>query len=140
MNRLIWTIGSLVLLLSCETPENQSSFTQEKAHEHVNDFFKALSTGDSTLMSNLLTEDFEMYEHEVLWNQDSLLSLMPLTLDRVWRVDSISFHVDENIAHVYYFNESDKPKGRSWYESMLFIRESNKWKIRFMHSTKLYLK
>ena len=140
MNRLITAISLLLVLSGCKTPENQSFFTQEKAHEYVNDFFKALSTGDSTLMANLLTEDFEMYEHEVLWNQDSLLSLMPLTQGRVWRVDSISFHVDEDIAHVYYFNESDKPKGRSWYESMLFIRESDKWRIRFMHSTKLYLK
>jgi len=128
------------LLIACESKNEGPSFSKENAHEMIKEFYQALSTGDSTLMSSVLSLQFEMYEHEVLWNEDSLLWLMGATQGRIWRVDEITFHEEGKFAHAYYYNESDKPLGRSWYESMLFKKEGDEWKIRFMHSTKRYLK
>jgi len=139
MRTLIFFSVFSLLAIGCKSTDNPPPFTKDQAHDMVKDFYSALSTGDSTLMNELLSEEFIMYEHEVLWNQDSLLRLMPLTKDRIWRVDEIDYHSDGALTHIYYYNESDNPKGRSWYESMLFTVEDNAWKIRFMQSTKRYL-
>lgn len=129
---------SISLMHSCVSKNETSTFTKEQAHELVDQFYNALSRGDSLLLKRVLAEDFTMYEHEVQWNIDSLLALMPLTQGRIWRIDEVNFKTRADIAHIYYYNESDRPKGRSWYESMLIVKE-NEWKIQFMHSTKRYL-
>jgi hypothetical protein len=139
MRPLICYALLVLLTIGCKSTHNDEVLTKDQAHEMVRDFYSALSKGDSTLMSSLLSKDFVMYEHEVLWNQDSLLWLMSLTKDRIWRVDEIDHHANGDLTHIYYYNESDNPIGRSWYESMLFIREEDSWKIRFMQSTKRYL-
>ena len=140
MKKLSIALFLLAFAMGCKSTNSPSDFDKEQAHNMVKNFYRALSLADSTLMDQVLSDEFIMYEHEVLWNQDSLLSLMAATKGRIWRVDEIEFHVNGNIAHTYYYNESDNPIGRSWYESMLFKKEDGEWKIRFMQSTKRYLK
>ena len=140
MKKLLIALFLLAFAMGCKSTNSPNDFDKEQAHDMVKKFYQALSSADSTLMNQVLSDEFIMYEHEVLWNQDSLLSLMAATKGRIWRVDEIEFHVNGNIAHTYYYNESDKPIGRSWYESMLFKKEDGEWKIRFMQSTKRYLK
>lgn len=82
-----------------------------------------------------------MFEHDEIWNVDSLLSLMPNTIGRKWSIEDLQVSQSDNLVHIYYFNKSINPVGRSWYESMLLETYSDgRLKIKFMHSTKLYLK
>lgn len=138
MKKALLFLLIIPLINSCFSKKEASPFVKEQAHKLVDQFYDALSKGDTLLLKRVLSEDFIMYEHEVQWNIDSLLALMPLTQGRIWRVDDINFVTRDDIAHVYYYNESDRPRGRSWYESMLLVRE-NEWRIQFMHSTKRYL-
>lgn len=135
--------ASLCLLLAC-TPKDTSQPTPKISDKEItsvaNDFFVALGTGDSTLMNRLLSQDFKMFEHDVIWNADSLLSLMPNTLGREWSVVDPIIQAEGDLAHLYYFNQGILPSDRSWYESMLIERTKDGLKIKFMHSTKLYLK
>ena len=80
-----------------------------------------------------------MYEHDEIWNTDSLLSLMPLTEGRIWEIRDFSLTADGKIAHFNYFNQGVVPADRSWFESGLIIQTEHELKLKFMHSTKLYL-
>ena len=131
----------MFVFFACQNASQHQSkaYTQEEVKTVIDDFFSALSQGDSTLMRSLLTEDFHMFEHDVRWNQDSLLSLMPVTLGRIWEVSELDINQEHGLVHVSYFNNSANPKGRSWFESMLLTETKDGLKIKFMHSTKLYL-
>lgn len=136
-------LSCLFLIISCQktdTINNIESISIQNIESTANDFFKALGTGDTTLMKRLLTHDFEMFEHDEIWNTDSLLSLMPNTIGREWSVEDLKISQDGDLVHLYYFNRSIKPKDRSWYESMLMKASGKELKIKFIHSTKLYLK
>lgn len=104
----------------------------------ANDFFKALGSADTTLMMKVLADDFEMFEHDQIWNTDSLLSLMPNTIGREWSIENLKVWQDGDLIHLYYFNQGIRPQDRSWYESMLMTSADDLIKIKFMHSTKLY--
>ncbi len=137
------TITILAVLYACSN-ENRHEETDRVRLKEIeaipNNFFKALGTGDTTLLKSLLTPDFFMFEHDEYWTADSLLKLMHLTLGRVWEVNDLKMNKDNKLVHVSYFNNSLAPQGRSWYESMLIINTIEGLKIKFMHSTKLYLK
>ncbi|OEK01028.1 hypothetical protein BFP97_05680 [Roseivirga sp. 4D4] len=126
--------------MSVDRQTSSSPITDDEVNSVALDFFVALGTGDTTLMSSILTEDFEMFEHDVIWNTDSLLSLMPNTLGRKWSILDPVIQSEGSLAHLYYFNQGITPSDRSWYESMLLEKSDEGLKIKFMHSTKLYLK
>ncbi|WP_139135199.1 hypothetical protein [Roseivirga sp. 4D4] len=144
MKKLISILFTTLFLLSaCMSVDRQTSsspITDDEVNSVALDFFVALGTGDTTLMSSILTEDFEMFEHDVIWNTDSLLSLMPNTLGRKWSILDPVIQSEGSLAHLYYFNQGITPSDRSWYESMLLEKSDEGLKIKFMHSTKLYLK
>lgn len=111
-----------------------------ESEQIMNDFFTALSTSDTTLLTSITSDNMVMFEHEEIWSRDSLLALMPLTGGRIWEIQDIEVVSEGDISHVHYYNLSRKPEGRSWLESALLVRQNDQLKIQFMHSTKLYLK
>lgn len=134
-------LAPFLLLAACQQTkikQTDNTIPIEAIESVANDFFKALGSGDTTLMMKVLTNDFEMFEHDQVWNTDSLLSLMPNTLGREWSIENPKVSQDGNLIHLYYFNQGIKPEDRSWYESMLMESSDDLIRIKFMHSTKLY--
>jgi len=135
---IFYSLLFALVLVSCKQ-STQPAITSAEAEQTMTDFFTSLSTADSTLLTQLTTDDFVLYEHDQVWNRDSLLALMPYTTGRIWEIQDFNAETEGNIAHVYYFNLSRKPEGRSWLESALLVDADGRAKIKFMHSTKLYL-
>ncbi|MDZ7716161.1 MAG: hypothetical protein U5J95_08120 [Balneolaceae bacterium] len=129
----------LIVFLFTACSDLESDIDSEDAKKTIQNFFTALSTADTLLLNQVTTGDFTLYEHEEIWNRDSLLSLMSATEGRIWEIQDFESISRENIAHVYYYNISRNPEGRSWLESALLIRNDGRTQIQFMHSTKLYL-
>ena len=119
--------------------KQNSPISEYEAKQLMDSFFTALSTADSTMMEQITSDSFYMYEHEKIWNTDSLLSLMSRTKGRIWEIQDFKLVTDGDIAHFSYYNESKNPLGRSWYESGLIVSTEQGLKLKFMHSTKLYL-
>lgn len=144
MKRLSTTVLFLVIIVgSCQQQESSTSKavrSEQAIKTIIDDFFVALGSNDSTGLTDLLTNDFHMFEHDQRWNADSLRSLMPKTIGRQWEVSELVINQDKELIHVSYFNNSLNPKGRSWFESILLTDSESGLKIKFMHSTKLYLK
>lgn len=127
------------LIYACSEPNREQTLSGANAEQIMNDFFTALSTADSTLLNRITTEDFTLYEHDVIWNRDSLFSLMPSLQGRIWEIRNAKVQVGDDLAHIHYYNVSRKPEGRSWLESALLVRRNDTLRIAFLHSTKLYL-
>lgn len=132
-------LGSFLILSACSQTPAPPSISDQEAEQIVNDFFTSLSKADTTLLMNITSDDFYLFEHDVIWNADSLLNLMSRTQGRVWVVKDFKTVKDGDVAHFNYFNESANPVGRSWLESGVLVREEDGIKIKFLHSTKLYL-
>lgn len=139
---LISVLIFICTIISCQPNENTESPTVslETIESLANDFFIALGTGDTTLLTKVLSDDFDMFEHDELWRTSDLLALMPNTLGRKWSVQELKVSQSGKLIHIYYFNQGKIPKDRSWLESMLMEQTAQGLKIKFMHSTKLYLK
>lgn len=135
----------MIILLCCcffltGCVKYKQAITKKEAVSFADDFFKALGSGDTLYLQHHLADDFVLYEHDQVWNIDSLLSLMPLTQGRVWEIQKPHFVNNGAIGHLYYYNQGVTPSDRAWLESMLMERQGSELKLRFMQSTKLYLK
>lgn len=141
MKNIILVIVTL-LFVSCQTKmrEKGTVLSKDAAIATIENFFAALATGDTLLLQKSLTEDFYMYEHDEVWQADDLLELMPLTLGRKWSFKDVKFMSEGNLGHISYFNQGIIPNDRNWLESALLVAEGDSLKIKFLHSTKLYLK
>ena len=138
------TLSSLILLLllACDvnhTPKN-AAISEKEVTTCIEQFFEALANSDSLLLKQTLSKDFYMFEHDEIWNTDSLLALMPATLGRKWSVNEERITIIDNTGHISYFNQGIIPPDRSWLESALVVKENGSTKVVFLHSTKLYLK
>ncbi len=139
---LIAVLIGTCMIVSChpEVKIASAPFALETIEGIANDFFIALGTGDTTRLNKVLSDDFIMFEHDQTWNTDSLLSLMPNTIGRVWSIQDLKVSQDGDLVHIHYFNQGVVPKDRSWHESMLMNASGQELKIQFIHSTKMYLK
>jgi len=135
----------LIVLISCNS--NQSEFNpeleKEKIHKTLTEFFQSLASRDWDKYRTLTTEDMILIEHGLVWNTDSLIN----AVDLVWAdyelnysFDFIKTYVDENSAWTVYRNQGiavseDKEVHFDWVETVIFIKENEKWKIIEAQST-----
>ena len=98
-----------VLFYSCEKPDSQNNAFELRSKSEVksviDNFFIALGSDDSAAMEQILTNDFHMFEHDHRWNIDSLISLMPKTIGRVWEVSELEITQGKELTHVSYYNQ-----------------------------------
>ena len=138
---IVLAVVLLFIMGGCSGTDTNTGtdISKGEAEQTMEDFFRALSTADTTLIQQITTDDFILYEHDAIWNRDSLLSLMSATKGRNWEIQDPVVKAEGNLAHIYYYNVSRKPEGRSWLESALLINQKDTVRLAFMHSTKLYL-
>ncbi|HEY9117818.1 MAG TPA: hypothetical protein VIN11_08330 [Roseivirga sp.] len=131
----------LITFYSCShiKDSNENLITKNDAIKTLETFYIALGTSDTTLLRQAVTNDFYMFEHDEEWNLDDLLELMPSTMGRKWSLNDIQFESNTGIGHITYLNKGVIPSDRSWLESALLVLEHDEVKIKFLHSTKLYL-
>jgi hypothetical protein len=108
--------------------------------------FDGLSALDEKMIRAELTSDFQLLEDGMVWTADSLVSdftkINKSEFSRINRFDFIKVTRRDNVAWVSYFNEADitvrdrKFKIR-WLESAVLVREGKRWRISFLHSTRL---
>lgn len=132
----------LLLTLSCtmSTQTSSSQLDKREAIKAIDNFYLALGSADTLLLQQTLTNDFYMFEHDEVWKTENLLELMTLTIGREWSVNDVHFESDQNNGHITYLNRGIIPSDRSWLESALLVKINDTIKIKFLHSTKLYLK
>ncbi len=112
------------------------------------DYFNAISGKDYERLFELSTSDFVLFENGAIWNNDSLIQavkkkymLMPDS-KMSYRFENFDTKVDCNSARSVYLNIGtrvlpDTTIYYNWLESATFTKEAGKWKLEFLHSTRL---
>ena len=132
---------SFILCGSARAQSDEAAIKQS-----ITKLFDGLSLLDEATIRGELTEDFQLLEDGLVWNTDSLVNALKdidkTTFSRVNRFEFLNIEQKGNVAWVSYFNDADiSVKDRKfklkWLESAVLLKTRNRWKIAFLHSTKL---
>lgn len=118
---------------------------QQQVQQTVINFFESLSSRDSIGLTSYCTNDIILFENGKIWNADTLI-LKAITLNtatdfkRSNAFDFISTTVKRNIAWATYNLYSVMTRNGNqttvhWMETIIAIKEKNRWKIKVLHST-----
>jgi ketosteroid isomerase-like protein len=142
----------VLLLLTLGSPlfvGAQSSAIQDErqAQQTVVQFFKALSTRDSTAMRSFCTNDAVLFEYGAKWTLDTLIDrvIIKNQVNDFVRTDSLAFvntKIHENTAWATYnlhsiIESQGKQRRLHWIETVVLVRIQNRWKITLLHSALL---
>jgi len=125
--------------------QQQLTKDQQEVNQTVINFFEALSNRNSADLKDNCTVDILLFENGSIWNADTLI-LKAITLNtatdfkRINTFDFINTTVAVNTAWVTYNLHSEitrngKQSTVQWMETVIVIKEKQKWKIRVLHST-----
>jgi len=148
--KLITLKKIIILILAIYTStllqaQQQLTKDQQAVHKTVINFFEALSNRDSVSLNDHCTADILLFETGSIWNADTLI-LKAITLNtatdfkRINSFDFINTTVADNTAWVTYNLHSEitrngKQSTMQWMETVIVIKEKQKWKIKVLHST-----
>ena len=144
LKKIIILILAIYISISLQA-QQQLTKDQQEVHKSVINFFEALSNRDSVSLKDHCTADILLFETGSTWNADTLI-LKAITLNtatdfkRTNTFDFINTTVADNTAWVTYNLHSEiRRNGRQstvqWMETVILIKEKQKWKIKVLHST-----
>ena len=108
--------------------------------------FEALSNGDSVGLKTYCASDVTFFEYGAIWNIDTLINKATAKqapdFKRIDKFDFINTTIRDNTAWVSYYLESDIIKNGShgtirWQETVILVKDKNRWKIKVLHSTNI---
>ncbi len=102
----------------------------------VRAFYAALGSGDSSALRAVVTDNFYFFEHAE-WNLDTLLKLMPRLAGRRWAISDACVTIGQSLAHITYRSTPVGGGPGWWLESMLLKRDDGRWRIAFLHVTRM---
>ena len=117
-----------------------------KMHAAIVGFFNGLSVLDADTLRYYATPDFQLLEEGEVWNMDTLISkVMPAKYLKRERINTFHFIRTEqagNMAWVSYhntafFTQGEKQQTVRWMESVVLVKDKNRWRIQMMHSTRM---
>ena len=125
--------------------QQQLTKYQQDVHQTVINFFEALSNRDSVSLKDHCTADILLFETGSTWNADTLI-LKAITLNtatdfkRINTFDFINTTVADNTGWVTYNLHSEITRNArqsivQWMETVIVIKENQRWKIKVLHST-----
>ena len=125
--------------------QQQLTKDQQEVNQTVINFFEAISNRNSADLKDNCTVDILLLENGSIWNADTLI-LKAITLNtatdfkRINTFDFINTTVADNTAWVTYNLSSEitrngKQSTVQWMETVIVIKEKQKWKIKVLHST-----
>jgi ketosteroid isomerase-like protein len=123
----------------------QSTASQQAVQQTVTKLFDALSNRDAVSLKQYCADDITLYEYGMTWNLDTLIN-KAITLNtaadfkRINTFEFINTTVDKNVAWTTYnltseITKDGKQTSVKWMETVIAIKEQNKWKIKVLHST-----
>jgi ketosteroid isomerase-like protein len=142
MKRTIATLLLALGIFSCQQqPGTQAN--KETLKTLLNSYYDALSKKDLAKLNALTTSDFIMYDEGRIYTNaaaiQSIEELPPFTAR--FTFDSLNMYMYKQNASAYYkkrvtFSFEDSTLAPiEFLESATFRKESNEWKLRFLHST-----
>lgn len=131
-----------ITFLLAQRPETSK---EQIVQQTIVKLFDALSNRDSAGLSAYSTADVTFYEYGRVWTRDTLI-LKAITLNqsadfkRTNNFEFIHTTVDKTMAWVTYRLQSvifkdGKQATAQWLETVVVVKERNRWKVKHLHST-----
>lgn len=137
----------LIVIVLARQLQAQQLFTkdQQDAQQTVVQLFEALSNRDSVSLKQYCAADITLYEYGMAWNIDTLIN-RAITLNqsvdfkRINRFEFINTTINNNVAWTTYHLSSEitkdgKQASVKWLETVIAVKEKDKWKVKVLHSS-----
>lgn len=139
-SNLIFLVG-LVCCIACSKSSREKD--EKEIKKVLIDYFDGIKSNDRNKMNENTTTHYVLFENGKVWNNDSLWNDIQSYKDQKieFRLDNFRIMVNDNIGHISYFNHGDifindtLTNTIEWIENATFLKEDNKWRIAFLHST-----
>lgn len=135
----------VMTVASLAEAQQKANVDQHAVEQTVINLFDALSNRDSILLKTNCTPDILLFENGQVWNLDTMMRIVISLkkMDDYKRINKIEFihtEIHNDVAWVTYHNQADitvngKHRVVKWVETVVLIKEKNKWKIKILHST-----
>jgi len=115
------------------------------AFQSVKELFAGMSKHDGQAMRDNSTEDFQLLEHGEDWTMDKLVDAVQPKGEPYERKNffkQIRARQEGDVAWISYWNKAEIGRNSGqrtvvWLESAVIVRESDRWKVQLLHSTRL---
>ncbi len=138
---------SLAALASAAANGQQvSAIGEAQVVDAMRTMYVAATKDDLALFHAVAAPDFYAFELGKRFTGDELMALLKSRHDAgvvyVWSVTEPEVHIDGNTAWITYVNrgsitDGSGPKDMAWLESAVLRRETDAWRIQFLHSTRV---
>jgi len=114
--------------------------------EAVRTLFAAAAADDLGRFHSVVAADFYAFDGGKRFDGDALMNLIKALHAEgntyVWTINEPEVHVSCSLAWVTYVNRgavqnASGTQSRAWLESAVLQKESDRWRIRFFHSTRV---
>lgn len=133
---------SFNVLLQAQAPLTES---QQAVQQTVIKLFDALSNRDSVSLKQYCANEITLYEYGMAWNMDTLIN-RAITLNtatdfkRINTIDFINTTINKEVAWTTYHLSSEitkdgKQASVKWLETVIVVKDKNKWKVKVLHSS-----
>jgi hypothetical protein len=134
-----------LFIILCIIINSTSQATILTPFNSVQNLFAGISEFNDFNIKAEVTDDFKLLEDGEVWDIDMLIKAIKPTGDAYTRRNYFSLInvVSKNdVVWISYWNKATflmqgKSNDVTWLESVVIIKEKEKWKIQLMHSTKL---
>jgi Domain of unknown function (DUF4440) len=119
---------------------------QQKVVDVITTFFAAAHEDDLAKFHSIVAPNFYIYDNGARFNGDSVMALIKSAHAAgklyEWHVTEPDVHIDGKNAWIAYVNKgtitsSSVTTDQQWLESAFLQKQSGKWKIVFLHSTRV---
>lgn len=145
--RLSQLLRVLALIIISHSAIAQTVSEEQIVQRTVINVFDALSNKDADALRKLCTSDVQFYEYGEAWPIDTLIDKAIISntvadFERINKLDFVSTTIEGSIAWTTYYLHSDitqngKNFSVDWMETVILVREDQRWKIKVLHSTRI---
>jgi ketosteroid isomerase-like protein len=124
-----------------------STKEQQPVQQTIGNIFTALTNADAAGLKLYCTDDVKFYGYGQIWTIDTLIqkAMQAKSIPDFKRTNSFEFvstTINKKTAWATYYLQSaitrnGKQETIKWQETVILIKEKNKWKINVLHSTRL---
>lgn len=115
------------------------------AFQPVKELFAAMSKHDGRAMQQTSTDDFQLLEHGEDWTMQKLIDAVQpkgKPYERKNFFKQMKARQNGDVAWVSYWNKAEIRRESGlrtlvWLESVVVVKEDNRWKVQLMHSTRV---
>ena len=119
---------------------------QKQVVNAVDTLFAAARTDDLAKFDSVVTPDFYIFDGGARFSGEAIMALIKSEHAAgkryEWNVTDPDVHINGETAWVAYVNKGNitdaaGTKNQQWLESAFLVKQSGRWKIAFMHSTRV---